>query len=155
MTVDLQTLDVGKAPIILDERCREYPIEVIYHKEDGSYDGKPSFLFRGILKNYFPVTTQITLATLSHNMKKLGYRVRRIEKDKATLPDSDPDLINARLNLLANEIHDVAEYITSQTASVIVNEKLEKLLTINDRLIDQIEFLTALSDQLRVKDGKR
>lgn len=95
MPKDLKTYNVGKE--LFDLRKPEYkgmmqykPVE-IYHKEDGSKEDKPCFLFimrdcSTFLNPKHPVCAQVSLKMLNEAMQELGYEIRPLEKVQPEKP---------------------------------------------------------------------
>lgn len=53
------------------------PIE-IHHKEDGTYDDKPSFAIVLARSNYPTIVGEISLKMLNDALKDIGYQIKKI-----------------------------------------------------------------------------
>lgn len=82
---DLLTIDHGTDQIDLSFlrhvsrsiRVSTIWITSVHHKKDGAIGDKPSFAFVGPIEEDHFFVTEISLDTLNHNLKKLGYECIR------------------------------------------------------------------------------
>lgn len=86
MSKHIRTQDFGLGEIDLNRPeyggMMEYKPVGLFHKEDGSKDNKPSFVF--VMRDCstfkdpkHPVCVQITLEKLTEAMQELGYQVKK------------------------------------------------------------------------------
>lgn len=78
---ELKVVDWGNAQIEMETIPIPSHLIAIHHKEDGSVDNEPSFCFVSycspMMRRAFNVFHEVTLKTLNHNLKKIGYRIVR------------------------------------------------------------------------------